>query len=142
MITDADGQSATSLDAPLKTHTRAIEKVWRSHGGKSECLLDVSRCGIVCASLGQMCSLVAAITDDPDASILRCKNRFHPNYDSTETAGYRDVSFNMVLKTRDVAALDTQDVVFDVQLILQAVYELKTDEGHANYRRFRNLSVV
>lgn len=137
-----DHAEINALNAPLKTHKRAIEKVWRSYGGKPECLLDVSRCGIVCTSLEQVCALVATVTNDPDVSVLRCKNRFHPNYDSRETAGYRDISFNMVLNTREAAALDVLDVVFEVQLLLRAVYELKTDEGHANYRRFRNLSVV
>ena len=124
--------SITQLAAPLKTHRRAIEKLWRAYAGDVRCLMDISRIAIVCTTIAQLSFFVGLIRDDPDTEVLRCKNRFKPAFDSSTTAGYRDVQFSVKMKTRDVINAGARDIVFEVQLLLESVYALKTDEGHVS----------
>ena len=67
--------------------------------------------------------------------IIRVKNRFDPDYDSTATAGYRDVSMNLKLTSTEGAFTEQ---IFEVQIQLQAFYDLKSDKGHAKYAQFRD----
>ena len=128
--------------APLKTHERAIQKVWRTYGGRVNSLLDLSRTCVVCRSIAQVNSVLQAIAQDPDVALLRCKNRLHPKYNGKATAGYRDLSLNLAFTSPEAARLGLDGVVCEVQLLVQAFYEVKTDEGHANYRKFRDLRVA
>lgn len=79
--------------------------------------------------------LVNTFKDDPEVRLLRVKNRLTLDYDESITAGYRDVAFNMALNTMF-------GFVFEVQLILKSFYKLKSDEGHAGYRKYRDLRIL
>ena len=88
----SEESGATSNDgfkqAPVKTAKRAIEKVWRSYNGDPASLTDIVRTSIVCASIEQLESVASTIFGDKAVQIVRVKNRFDPNYDSSTTAGY------------------------------------------------------
>ena len=61
----------------------------RYHGMLSKCR-DISRATIVADSLAAVATVVAAIIACPYFAVMRCKNRFDPDYDSLPVAGYRD----------------------------------------------------
>lgn len=138
-VTDASGTPAKAAAAPLKTHERAIQKVWRAYSGHVEYLLDISRSCIICSSVAQLRMVLQLINQDENVTILRYKNRLDPTYDGRATAGYRDLSLNLKF-TQETE--EEEGLVFEVQLLLEAMYAVKTDEGHANYRKFRDLSVA
>ena len=125
--------------APLKTHGRAIEKMWRSYHGTVDFLLDIARTSIVCNSIEEVNFLVEWIAQD---LVLRIKNRFDIDYDCGRTAGYRDVAMNLVVVSAEAQGQGLNDTVFEVQIILAELYEKKTEEGHQNYKKFRDLLVA
>jgi len=130
------------LVAPLKTHGRAIEKMWRSYHGAVDFLLDIARTSIVCDTIEQVNFLVEWIAQDQDVVVLRIKNRFDVDYDCGRTAGYRDVAMNLVLVSAQAQGQGLNDTVFEIQIILAELYEKKTEEGHQNYKKFRDLLVA
>jgi hypothetical protein len=123
-------------EAPVKTAKRAIEKVWRSYNGDPSCLTDIVRTSIVCSSLEELERVAKTVFCDSLVQVIRVKNRFDPNYDSTTTAGYRDISMNLKLTSKDG---EHTEQIFEVQIQLQAFYNLKSDKGHAKYAQFRDL---
>ena len=106
---------ATSKDgfkqAPVKTAKRAIEKVWRSYNGDPASLTDIVRTSIVCSSLEQLESVAKAVFGDKSVQLIRVKNRFDPDYDSSTTAGYRDISMNIKLTSTDA---EYTEAIFEV----------------------------
>jgi hypothetical protein len=127
------------MPAPLKTYQRAIDKIWRSYQGNVDLLVDLTRTAIVCDSLEQVEFLAETFLADKEVSIKRCKNRFHPKYDSTATAGYRDVAFNMKLKSAEAVELGLDGMIFEVQLLIKDVHDVKMGAGHTNYNILRRL---
>ena len=87
--------------APIKTAKRAIEKVWRSYNGDPACLTDIVRTSIVCSSLEELERVAKTVFCDTLVQVIRVKNRFDPDYDSKTTAGYRDISMNLKLTSKD-----------------------------------------
>jgi hypothetical protein len=128
------------MPAPLKTHQRAIDKIWRCYQGNVDLLVDIVRTAIVCDSLEQVEFLSAILLADKEVSIKRCKNRFHPTYDSTKTAGYRDVAFNLRLKSAESVEQGLDGMIFEVQLLIKSVHDVKNDTGHDNYNILRMLA--
>jgi hypothetical protein len=56
---------------------------------------------------------------------MKIKNQFNPNFNSAQTAGYRDVAINLQLVNLKTAALGVETHVCELQLILLPVYCLK-----------------
>ena len=81
-------------------------------------------------------SVATKIFGDGSVQLMRVKNRFNPDYDATASAGYRDILMNIKLTSKDD---EFAEQIFEVQLQLQAFYDEKTDQGHANYAKFRDL---
>ena len=140
--------SAKPIRAPVKTHERAIQKVWRSYSGQVAPLMDLSRACIVCNSVPQLVHILKCIDQDEDVTLLRYKNRLNPEYDSSKSGGYRDLSLNLKFTDHYEANVSKNDeerwggMVFEVQLIIKAMFDVKTAEGHSNYRKFRDLAVA
>jgi len=124
--------------AKMKTVRRAVEKLMRSYREDVSRLLDVCRQCIVFESVKDLTSCLRLIHDDPEVEIVRIKNRLDPSYNSTESAGYRDVALNLRICNQQSAhmALDTH--VCEVQLLLKQIAEIKKDSGHKRYIQFRN----
>ena len=57
--------------------------------------MDISRQNIVFDSLEGIIACVHTILEDPQALVLRVKNRYDPAYSSHDSAGYRDLSINL-----------------------------------------------
>lgn len=124
--------------ASLKGVSRAIEKVARSYGHKPSRLVDVVRQSIIFSNLDDLCNCLQILSRDPATRILRIKNRFAREYDSNETAGYRDVAVNVVMVNEETSRLGVAGHVCELQLILEQFLNLKTDDGHKRYVEYRN----
>ena len=62
--------------------------------------------------------------------MVRVKNRMDPNYDSSISAGYRDVALNLRIVNDETKDLGVETHVCEVQLILKAFAELKVRYPH------------
>ncbi len=123
----------------VKTVQRAQEKVQRSYGGDVSRLVDLCRQSVVFESPANVATCLATIAADPAVSIVRIKNRLDPKYDAALSAGYRDVAINLRMVGQEARSLNLEEHVCEVQLILKAFAELKSDSGHSRYVTFRNL---
>ena len=109
--------------SPLKGTERAIQKTLRCYGGDCGRLLDVCREILVFDTLLDLIAMLQTLRDDPDVKIMRIKNRLDPNYDSAESAGYRDVLVNICIDNAETSSLNVHYHVAELQLILRSVYE-------------------
>jgi len=125
--------------ATLKRRERAIEKVVRSYAGDVSKLLDVCRQSIIFDNCSDLYNCLKAIVNDPEAVIMRAKNRLNPDYDAEKrSAGYRDVCLNMRLVNSHTTNLGVDGHVFELQLLLMAFAKMKNEDGHKHYVEFRN----
>jgi hypothetical protein len=85
----------------LKSLTRAIEKSIRCYNGDVSRLTDFCRQAIIFDSVADITRCLNEIQNDQSVSIVRIKNRLDPQYDVTDTAGYRDVNINIRMLHRD-----------------------------------------
>jgi len=125
--------------ARLKTVGRAIEKLMRSYREDVSRLLDVCRQSIMFESVKDIHDCLQTIMEDPEVEIVRIKNRLDPNYNSFESAGYRDLALNLRIGNHQSAKLGLDTHVCEVQLLLIEVSKIKNDSGHKRYIQFRNL---
>ena len=115
-------------------------QVIRSYGMDVSRLLDVCRESVVFKSLRDLSTCLAAMAADSDVALLRVKNRFDPAYDSASSGGYRDVQVCLSFTSAAAAVrLGLDRHVCEVQLLLRATAELKSDAGHRHYVECRNL---
>jgi hypothetical protein len=66
-----------------------------------------------------------AIDSDEDVIVVRIKNRLHPSYDSSQSAGYRDVAINLRIVNVETKSLGVETHVAEVQLMLRQFAEVK-----------------
>jgi len=122
----------------IKHLDRSVEKILRVYDGDVSQLLDVCRQCIVFENVRDLHNCLQGIWQDVDVDIVRIKNRLSPSYDSSKTAGYRDVAINIAITPPDMSGvIDTH--ICEVQLVLKSTSELKSGEGHKRYIEFRNL---
>jgi hypothetical protein len=88
-------------------------------------LSDLCRQSIVFRDAEALASCLRAITDDPDAEVVRVKNRLNPCYNAAASAGYRDVGLNLRLLDPQALGLGVETHVCEVQLLLIQFAELK-----------------
>ena len=88
-------------------------------------LSDLCRQSIVFRDAAGLAGCLRAIADDPDAEVVRVKNRLDPGYDAAASAGYRDVGLNLRLLSAQARELGVEAHVCEVQLILRPYAELK-----------------
>mmetsp|Transcript_28191 Transcript_28191/g.65833 ORF Transcript_28191/g.65833 Transcript_28191/m.65833 type:complete len:93 (-) Transcript_28191:194-472(-) len=81
---------------------------------------------------------IGCIVTDENVMVERLKNRMSPEYDSAETAGYRDVCINLRVCNKLAQALGVELHVCEVQLLLLDFASLKSNEGHRRYVNSRN----
>ncbi len=65
------------------------------------------------------------MSNDPDVLLARIKNRFDPELDSAESAGYRNLAVNLRLDTAETRALGVEIHVCEVQLLLLQMAAIK-----------------
>ena len=100
-------------------------------------LVDLCRQSIVFENMEGIARCLQEIRLDPDAVVVRVKNRYDPKLDSALSAGYRDVSLNLRLRQPLTRELGIDAHVCEVQLILRAFAELKVRVSSPCSRRAR-----
>eukprot|EP00854_Cymbomonas_tetramitiformis_P001701 gene1701-2358_t len=83
----------------LKKLQRIAEKTYRCYKMDFHKLTDIVRCSLVYDRLMGLCCALDYILEhiqEHGFCILRVKNRLHPDFDTKENGGYRDVSINVV----------------------------------------------
>jgi hypothetical protein len=133
-----EGRGGRYKWAGLKSAQRAVEKVVRAYDGDVSRLLDLCRETMVFEDLRGLCEGARALLGDPDVRVLRVKNRMDPGWDAGAAGGYRDVLVNLQICTEQTRWLRVDQHVCELQLSLRGLAEVKSDEGHRNYVRFRN----
>ena len=96
-------------------------------------LVDLCRQSIVFDDVEGLASCLRAIADDPNAEVVRIKNRLDPAYDSAASAGYRDVGLNLRLLEPQARGLAVETHVCEVQLLLLHFAELKVRSGRVSH---------
>lgn len=125
----------------VKKHKRAVEKMYRSYSGDASMLIDLVRSSITCESLDGIISVVNNICGDRHIKILKIKNRFDPKYDSGDSAGYRNLSFSLLLADSVTEQCGVDKHVCELQVGLKVMDDLKNtkgDHGHDNYVKWRD----
>jgi hypothetical protein len=112
---------------PLKKIERVFEKA-ELRGSHESQIYDYARLSLVVSDLDLIPKLVKGIFEAPDFRIVRAKNRLSPTHDSKSSGGYRDYQVLVQVPTKWIV---------EVQIIPQAIYELKKEQGHEMYRDTR-----
>jgi hypothetical protein len=135
------------------------QKVARRYGGRFECICDLVRCTVVFRSLPDIAAGLGKLVHHPQVRILQVKNRFNtpptindminasdhhslclPQYVPPDkglrdlSTGYRDLS--ILLYVEGV----TDGFVCELQLHLDSVLAIKSDDGHTRYIMWRDAS--
>ena len=116
-----------SLQTPLKDPARAVQKALRVYGNDCSLLIDICREIMVFNDLPDLVDMLHRLQEDAEVMIVRVKNRLNPEYDSALSSGYRDVMINIKLQTRETIALNVHHHSAELQLVLRAVYERRTE---------------
>ena len=111
----------------------------RSYNGDTSRLVDVVRQSIAFKDGRDLVYCLQIILAYPEAKVLRVKNRMDPRFESTLSAGYRDLNLNLQLSTPESRAVCVDEHVCELQLLLVPFAEIKSDQGHKRYIEYRNL---
>jgi hypothetical protein len=87
--------------------------------------VDVCRQSVIFASVADLLVCLRAAATDPSVTLERIKNRMSPCSSAEETAGYRDVGFNLRVVTAEAALLGVDGHVCEVQLLLLPFAKIK-----------------
>lgn len=123
----------------LKRRARAVEKLFRSYGGDASNLVDLVRSAITFGSVGGLVEVLERIRGDPRVVILQVKNRLDPRFDSRESAGYRNVALSVAIVDHGTMASGLDAHVCELQLSLAEIDEIRNDDGHLRYVKWRDL---
>jgi hypothetical protein len=126
----------------LKKHKRVIEKLARGYKGDVSRLVDITRFSLFFDSFTDLTQALGVIVTDFDIKVERLKSRMTLDFDSKQTAGYRDVMLNMRVCTKETAMLGIDAHICEVQLVLRSFGELKTAQGHSRYVMWRDLRAL
>lgn len=114
---------------PLKKRSRVFEKVLMLDG-RFDCIRDYARNYIVIKKghFTDMAMVPTLLARQEEVEMVRAKNRFDPDYDPKQTAGYRD--YQIILKTKE-------GWLVEVQVIPEEMLELKETLSHEVYTEYR-----
>jgi hypothetical protein len=122
----------------VKRRDRAIQKLYRSYNRDATRIIDLVRSGITFERIEDLAACLSCIRRDPRVAILQVKNRLSLTFDDRQSAGYRNLALNLVLVDEETMRLGVDFHVTEVQLGFKLMDDLKNDDGHTNYVRFRN----
>merc|ERR1712100_408351 len=123
--------------SPVKTETRALQKVFRSYRGNWRSLCDLVRCSLVFDDAADMAAALGAIQQDPELEVVRTsddKFRLRTTFDATPMGGYRDVQLCVRLNNAETRTRGVHEMLAEVQLHLCAIADLKSEGGHDSYK--------
>lgn len=132
----------TSHPSPVKTESRALQKVWRTYEGNWRCVCDLARTTLEFSDFAGIAACLRGISEDPEIELLRvhdAKNRMKDSEEVSASGGYRDVQLCARLKTNSASACGVDNHLVEIQLHLSAIYNLKSEGGHKSYVVARNL---
>jgi len=135
----AGAMGARSLRAPVKRQNRTLQKVMRHYSGDPSRVCDLVRATLVFESFEGLCDGLKTIASDETVCIDRIKNRFDSSYPAEQSAGYRDVSLVVRIRTIESRAAGTDMHLCEVQLQVAPLLAVKSDEGHKRYVQWRNI---
>jgi hypothetical protein len=115
-----------------RTHTAVSDSLY---GQDNSHLVDICRQIIVFDDLSGLLECLRIIRLDSEARVLRVKNRLDINYNSSKSAGYRDVALNLTLKSDAALANGLDTHVCEVQLMILSMYQLKVNTPHFHLQR-------
>merc|ERR1712113_805116 len=105
----------------VKKPCRAIEMLWCTYNGNVRLLTDLVRSSIVCDTPAYLFNVFQRIRADPTVQILRLKNRLHPDYNSALSAGFRNLSLNLVVVDENTRRACTDAHICELQLHLKVI---------------------
>jgi hypothetical protein len=108
----------------LKKQGRIFEKLL-SVGGKFHHIRDYARCAFDVKDLSVIPRLLELLAAAPEFELQRAKNRFAPDWDPRDSAGYRD--YQLLVKTPGTGWIT------EVQIIPTELYALKRKLGHSKF---------
>ena len=88
-------------------------------------LVDICRHSIYFDTIEGVTKCLNQIHSDKDVTILRIKNRFDPAFDAGRSAGYRNLSLNLRVVTKETLALGAETHICEVQLLLVQIATIK-----------------
>jgi len=106
----------------LKKQGRIFEKLL-SVGGKFNHIRDYARCAFEVKDLSVIPRLLELLAAAPEFNVQRAKNRFAPDWDPRDSAGYRD--YQLLVKTPGAGW------IVEMQIIPTELYTLKRKLGHS-----------
>eukprot|EP00928_Gymnodinium_smaydae_P003593 TRINITY_DN11278_c0_g1_i3.p1 TRINITY_DN11278_c0_g1~~TRINITY_DN11278_c0_g1_i3.p1 ORF type:complete len:957 (+),score=73.94 TRINITY_DN11278_c0_g1_i3:107-2977(+) len=121
----------------VKGAGRAIQKIWRSYGGDVSKLKDVCRGAIVVKDMRRLHRCLEAIDRSKTLEVVDIKNRFRSG--GADRTCYRDINLRLCIVSPDAIQLGVDKLVVELQLILRSFWDVKTNHGHAEYVRFRDV---
>ena len=101
-------------------------------------IIDLVRSAITFETVAELHKCLQAIAADPTVCILGLKNRFALDYDSAQSAGYRNLALNIVVVDRFSMLQGVERHVCELQLGLKAFDDLKNEHGHQLYVQWRD----
>jgi hypothetical protein len=113
-----NGQQKLVRWATVKSPDRALEKLFRIYNLDVSRLLDCCRQSIYFQKPADMFECLKAVCSDSSIHILRVVNRLHNSYDSSTSAGYRDIMLNLAISNEDTRRLRIDAVICELQLSL------------------------
>ena len=128
--------------SPVKAEERALQKVYRSYGGNWKRLCDLVRTAIVFETPTELAACMNLIARDTDVELIRTssdKVRLDPRLDVTNYGGYRDIQLSLRLPKAEAYGRHLGAHIIEVQLHIESIYVLKSEGGHSNYKKARNL---
>ena len=128
--------------ASVKAERRALQKVWRTYGGDWRRVCDLARTSIEFSDISSLIKCLSNVALDPELELLRVddgKMRLTNNAEVEATGGYRDVQLCARLNTKEARDYRIEHHLFEIQLHISLIYNLKSEGGHKSYVLARNL---
>jgi hypothetical protein len=88
-------------------------------------LVDICRHSLYFDTIEGVVQCLSLIQKDQEVILVRVKNRFHPAFDSEQSAGYRNLALNLRVVTKETLALGIETHVCEVQLLLVQMAAIK-----------------
>ena len=88
-------------------------------------LVDLCRQSIYFESIANIITCLAAICGDKDVALARVRNRLDPSFDSSQSAGYRNLAINLRLVSSEATRLGVEGHVCEIQLLLASMAVIK-----------------
>lgn len=119
--------AVTFFLGPIKKQARIFEKVL-THGGRFDLIRDYARATFSVKTPEVLPELLKQLSEADEFEMVRVKNRLSTLWDPRDSAGYRD--YQVLVRTQG-------GWLFELQLIPEAMHQLKMQLGHGDYVRFR-----